>query len=151
MFDDSFVDATYQKIAIVVEIAADALLRHNARQITVGYLVEAVLMPDIEGGHEVSRKALKQAAGSGIKAFALEGGRKRVKPWLLLARGDSPYHRTEDQHAGGVFSSAPAGQARRAPPTSPPSMRIASGQSKLISFSGGACIASASASAVNPA
>jgi len=53
--------------------------------------------------------------------------------------------------AGGSFSSAPCGQARRAPPTRPPSTRTASGQSKLIGFSGGACTASASASAPSPA
>jgi hypothetical protein len=52
---------------------------------------------------------------------------------------------------GGTFSSAPAGQPRRAPPTSPPSIRIASGQSKLIGFSGGAHAASASPSAASPA
>ena len=54
-------------------------------------------------------------------------------------------------HGAGSFSSAPAGHSSRTPPTSPPSTRIASGQSNAIGFSGGACTASASASAAEPA
>src|SRR5262245_2258677 len=54
-------------------------------------------------------------------------------------------------HAGCSFSSAAGGQARRAPPTSPPLTRTASGQSKVMGHSGGACTASASASAASPA
>ena len=72
-----------------------------------------------------------------------------MQPGLLLAHGDSADHGTENEPWRRRILVAPAGQARRAPPTSPPSMRIASGQSKLIGFSGGACTASASASAVN--
>ena len=89
----------------------------------------------------MSRKALKQAAGSEHQSLRPRA-RPRTDEALAPARPMATVRimAPKTSHAGGVFSSAPAGQARRAPPTSPPSMRIASGQSKLIGFSGGACI-----------
>ena len=54
-------------------------------------------------------------------------------------------------HGGTSCSAIPPGQPRRPPPTSAPSMRIASGQSKATGCLGGAWAMSASASALVPA
>src|ERR1700731_4688271 len=84
-FDHGSFDATHQKIAIVVDMAAHARLRAPARKKTAGYLSETFLLPGIEGDHEVSREALQEKARFEIKALGIERGSKRMKPWLLLA------------------------------------------------------------------
>ena len=132
--------APHQQIAVVVDRAACTLLGRQALQIVLVTVAKPLLVPGVDGDHQVAREALDQPAGPEIvEAFLVERGDQRAQAGLLLAHRDGADHGAEHQPVGRlVLVARLAGQASRPPPTSPPSTRIASGQANAIGFSGGA-------------
>ena len=103
-------------------------------------------------GHQVAREARDDLAGvDRLEAELVQRAESGRRPGSPARIADGADHAGEHQPGGTSSSATPSGQPRRPPPTSTPSMRIASGQSKVIGRSGGAWAASASASAFMPA
>ena len=136
--------AAHQQIAVLVDVAAHALVRAaGAADIPSRPRAKPCSLPGIDVHHQMAREALDQRAGAEIgEAFLLQRGDQRIEARLALAHRHGADHGAEHQPVGRRHPrSRLRGQASRPPPTSPPSTRIASGQSIAIGFSGGACAA----------
>ncbi len=146
-------DAPHQEIAIVVDVASHAFFRRQTRQIAFRHLAEAVLVPGIDRHHQMARKALDQPAGTEIvEAFVLQRGRQRPQARLILGHRHGADRGAEHEPVRRFVlrRHPPASRAaRRRPARYRREWHQASRNS--IGFSGGACTASASPSAVSPA
>ena len=98
------------------------------------------------------RKAFRHLNGAGLaEPLLVECGRERMNAGSLSVIATVRIMAPNTSQRGGSSSLADEGQPSRPPPTSPPSTRIASGQSIAISLFGGAWARKASVSATIPA
>ena len=133
--------APHQQIAVLVDVAAQSLCRAAgaagipSRPRAKPYSCQASLCT-IRWRAKLSTSA---PAVRSVKPSCFERRRQRIEARLAVAHRDRADHaRRTPASPAARPRCAPCGQASRPPPTSPPSTRIASGQSIAIGLSGGA-------------
>ena len=93
-----FAHATYHQVAILVDVAPDALLARHPPDIVFCHCAETVFLPGVDNAHEIAGEAFQQLARHHVgEPFLLKRRHKWIQSWLQSGHRHRADHAPEHQ------------------------------------------------------